>query len=356
MNKKENLSPKSINKKYCNIPPKIKKKMKVIETFKIPQFNEYDLLMNYNYKVPELKLICRHYKLKISGNKNELLNRTYTHLKLSFNIQKIQKIWKKYLNNKYNALKGPALIKRNICINDIDFYSMEPINKISYEQFISYKDDDGKIYGFDILSFIKLIKSETSVNRNIVVSPKNPYNRNDIPVELINNLSKILKISKFMKDKVETEEKIENTIVDEKKEYELKILNIFQIIDSLGFYTDHNWFLEISNNRIILIRFIRELYDIWNYRLDLSHLNKRQISPPIGDPFRCSGINLNIMQSYPLRVIQDKILILIGSFVKNGLTNDFKYQGASIVLSGLTLVSENAANGLPWLYQSVVHM
>ena len=353
---KISLSPKSINKKYCVIPPKIKKKLKGTVTFKIPQFNEFDLLMKYNYKVPELKLICRHYKLKISGNKNELLDRTYTHLKLSFNIQKIQKLWKKYLNKKYNAMKGPALIKRNICINDIDFYSMEPINKIPYEQFISYKDNDGKIYGFDILSFIKLIKSETSINRNMIISPKNPYNRNDIPVELINNLSRILKISKFMNDIIETEEKIENTIVDEKKEYELKILTIFQIIDSLGFYTDHNWFLEISNNRTILIRFIRELYDIWNYRLDLSHLNKRQISPPIGDPFRSSSINLNIMQSYPLRVIQDKILILIGAFIKNGLTNDFKYQGASIVLSGLTLVSNNAAIGLPWLYQSVLHI
>lgn len=356
MNKKEKLSPKSINKKYCVIPPKIKKKMKEIETFKIPQFNEYELLMKYNYKVPELKLICRHYKLKISGNKNELLDRTYSHLKLSFNIQKIQKIWKRYLNNKYNRLKGPALIKRNICVNHIDFYSMDPINKIHYKQFISYKDSDEKIYGFDILSLIKLIKSQTPINKNIIIHPKNPYNRNDIPVEIINNLSKILKISKFMNDKIETEEKIENIIVDEKKEYELKILSIFQIIDSLGFYTDHNWFLEISNNRTMLIRFIRELYDIWNYRLDLSHLNKRQISPPIGDPFRSSSINLNIMQSYPLRVIQDKILILIGAFIKNGLTNDFKYQGASIVLSGLTLVSNNAAIGLPWLYQSVVHI
>ena len=39
-------------------------------------------------------------------------------------------------------------------------------------------------------------------------------------------------------------------------------------------------------NRNQLIKFIRELVDIWNYRANLSIRNQKNICPPAGSPFQ----------------------------------------------------------------------
>jgi len=41
--------------------------------------------------------------------------------------------------------------------------------------------------------------------------------------------------------------------------------------------------------------------------------------------------------------------------VKSGHTNDNRSLGAYYVLAALTLVSDEARNSLPWLYQSVAY-
>ena len=41
----------------------------------------------------------------------------------------------------------------------------------------------------------------------------------------------------------------------------MEILDVFQAIDNLGHYTNEDWFTNL--NRIDLIRFIRELSDIY---------------------------------------------------------------------------------------------
>ena len=48
----------------------------------------------------------------------------------------------------------------------------------------------------------------------------------------------------------------------------MKILDIFQYINSLGNYSEPKWFLSL--NRMQLYKFFRELSDIWNYRANIS--------------------------------------------------------------------------------------
>ena len=72
------------------------------------------------------------------------------------------------------------------------------------------------------------------------------------------------------------------------KAIELRSLALFQQIDSLGNYSNPNWFLSLTKPK--LIGFIRNLIDVWSYRAQLTIEAKRNICPPNGDPFR----NLNI--------------------------------------------------------------
>ena len=77
---------------------------------------------------------------------------------------------------------------------------------------------------------------------------------------------------------------IKNEVVeDKKKSIEFKIISLFQKIDEHGFITNIEWFHSLSRNS--LIRYIRELGDIWNYRAQLSNETKINICPPSGNPF-----------------------------------------------------------------------
>jgi hypothetical protein len=130
----------------------------------------------------------------------------------------------------------------------------------------------------------------------------------------------------------------------------LKILDIFQNIDSLGNYSDPQWFLSLNRQQIL--KFVRELHDIWSYRAQLLPETKRNICPPTGDPFRNITVN-HILNETNIDNIRKIVYPLLEKFVNSGIDNDSKSLGAYYVLSALTLVNENAATSLPWLFQSV---
>ena len=55
---------------------------------------DYNKLTENNYNIQQLKTIAKFYKLKLSGNKKELISRIYMFLFLSSYIIKIQKIFR----------------------------------------------------------------------------------------------------------------------------------------------------------------------------------------------------------------------------------------------------------------------
>jgi|UniRef100_A0A6C0HPT7 SAP domain/IQ calmodulin-binding motif len=309
----------------------------------MPTYSTCHILFENNYNVQQLKQITKHYKLKVSGNKKELVNRIYIYLKLSEVIIKIQKVFRGHLQRKYEALHGPAFKKRSLCTNDSDFLTGDCFKSMDFSQFFSYKDEDGFIYGFDVISLYNLI-----IKSGRVV--KNPYNRNDISKLVIQNMRNMIRLSRILKIAIDIE--IKDDTVSNEKSTELRTLELFQNIDALGNYSDPAWFLTL--NRVKLVKFIRELVDIWSYRAQLTNEVKRKICPPTGDPFR--GFNLNYINSEEsMDNVRKTVISILEKFVNNGVDNDSKSLGAYYVLGALTLVSENAATSLPWLFQSVAH-
>ena len=146
---------------------------------------------------------------------------------------------------------------------------------------------------------------------------------------------------------------IEPTInLSDAKTIELRALSLFQNINSLGNYSDSAWFLSL--NRIQLIKFVRELSDIWNYRLQITDETKRNICPPHGDPFR--NINMSNIYSEPeINIAKKVILELLEKFVNTGVDTDSKSLGAYYVLGALTIVNNSAATSIPWLFQSFAY-
>jgi len=224
---------------------------------------------------------------------------------------------------------------------------MDPFNNISFHQFISYKDDDGFVYGFDIASIYNLI-IKTGCETNKV---KNPYTRTIIPITLYERIKKLIKYGFILRYEINLNIENDAISISQPKALELRALELFQNIDSLGNYSDCVWFLSLNRNQ--LLQFVRHVNDIFEYRAQLTNEVKRNICPPSGNPFWNTNI-VYLQVEEDVNIIKIKILDVLEKLVNSGINHDSKSLGAYYVLAALTLVNETAAAALPWLYESVV--
>ena len=313
----------------------------------VPNINEAEILMKYNYNINQLKLIAKAYKLKVSGNKTQLILRIYSYLYLSKCIIKIQKIIRGNLRRKYIKYHGPALKNRLLCTNNFDFLSMDPLTEIPIEQFFSFKDEDGFIYGFDLISLHNLIYKCNGLI-------KNPFNNMSIHSKVIEDFRLLLRLSRILKIKYCTAIADINKEVTDKKSVELRALTLFQNIDLLGNYSNYLWFTSL--NKYQLIKLTNELMDIWYYRAPLTNEVRYEICPSFGNPFYRTPHYNTLHNIENIDDIRKIILEIMENFVSKGIDKDSKCLGAYYVLGALTLVNNDAATSLPWLYQAVCYM
>ena len=312
----------------------------------VPNINNYEDLLKYNYNIKQLKQIAKEYKLKLTGNKSQLISRIYSFLHLSKIIIKVQKIIRGHIQRKYINSHGPGFKNRSLCVNNFDFLSMDELTKIEDKQFYSFKDDDGFIYGFDVLSLYNLIDKSNGV-------VKNPFNQQPLSPKIIENFRTLLRLSKLLKIELLTELSDIKNDVSPEKSVELRALTLFQNMDALGNYTNVQWFLSLNKHQ--LIKFVRELVDIWHYRANIPIEMKRLICHPNGNPFQTLP-NYHMFQTMNnLNDIRKPILYVMERLVNSGINNDNKCLGAYYVLSALTLVNYDAATSLQWLYEAVYH-
>lgn len=312
----------------------------------IMNYRDYNHIITYKYTIKELKEVLQRMKLpKCKETKRENICEFITNIMyLSYNIVKIQKIWRNYFIRQFNKTLGPSYRNFKLSNNMDDFLTTDHICDIDYYYFFSYRDKDGFIYTFHIVSIDSLIKKN---------SPKNPYNRNHFDEELLSIIRRRVKYNKILK---KTEQFIEytpraSTIKD-------RVNGIFHHMDQLGNYTSSRWLLDLNTQQIY--RFIFELYEIWNFRAQLTHQVKEMICPPRGNPF--ASLPRNFIANYNNQRFIYSNNLLLQSCVRimevlaySAHTDENKKLGVLYILSALTLVSSEARNALPWLYASVYY-
>lgn len=293
----------------------------------------------FNYNIKQLKLIAKKYNLSRVGNKCQLQDRILTFGVLSEKIIMIQKIFRCYLVKLFLKLKGNGAIKREKCINEDDVGFFISLKEIALVDFFSYTDKDNFTYGFELDTIEKIIRSTN----------KNPYNRKTIPKIVENKIKQIKKITEIIGVRKSLRRSDSVSISQVEITPQQRAINLFNAINDLGNYSCYEWFLELSSQK--LIKFIRELSDIWNYRASLTPDVKRMICPQ-SDPFENimnRGINAGTHEQ-----LQHLTLEICEKMVNTGVDYTHKSLGSMYVLSTFTMVSVNAAEALPWLYESVV--
>lgn len=342
---KLNVNTKS-KKRIC------KKKETDAEPMRIPACADHDVFMQHEYKVQELKEICKHHGIKCGGTKQELKLRIHSHLIQSHFIPRIQRLVRRSFCKMHARISGPAYHDRSLCMNDTDFYSMESVSDIPRNQFISVTDDSGVVYGFDMISLNTYYMSELK-NGNVKhdVPLSNPYNRMPLPLTIRMQMLRKIRLTGILGVKCTIETEPEPVQSVQQQDDQLLFL-VFQQINSHGHYADSAWFSEL--NGIQIMRFMRELADIWNYRAQIMAHVKQEICPPNGDPFRYVDLRMD-GYAHPDAIKHAGIQIM-NTLVTSGNVRDSRGLGAYYVLSALTLVSQSARNAMPWLYESVMYV
>lgn len=335
-------------KNECNI----KKKSVKSEKFVIPQLNEHDMMFTNNYDMKQLKEIIKYYKLRLTGKKEILIARIFSYLYLSISCLKIQKLCHSYIRKKFIRSHGPAYFRRDLCVNSIDFLTIDDLKDIIPTQFFSYKDSNNFIYGFDIVSFHNLIKKSGS---NIIL---NPFTKSQISSRVIHKFRQMIYLSQILNIPINL--KIDEEFTDLVPKSSVNVaIELFQYIDQLGNYTNVDWFMNLSKEK--LLDFVLELFEIWNYRAELTNSVKIKICSPSGNPFYSENMLRNqtiidYLKSMPnIENVRLGVLEMISKFVKNGINDEYKKIGAYHVLGALSLVSIDAEFSMPWLYDSFAH-
>ena len=294
------------------------------------------------FKIPELKIIAKKNGLHISGTKKVLIERIKNNFKQLICIVKIQANYRRHLVQRLFKLHGPGLKNLKNCVNDSDFYTLDPIDEIDIYNFFSYKDNNDFIYAFHIQSLIKMFqKSKIGVNpytresfnaenikkiyefnkiSNIIISGyTNPESNN---VSLNSNISpvienRVISINEtnyqpnFTNARNHTLEKLEELRT---KDFITRVNEVFMEIDLLGNYTQSSWFSNL--NLYSYIKFIQNLYSIWTQRANMSLHVRSQICPYY-NPFNYQIDTVNIFAAYNMNLnhLRNSALTIIENIV-----------------------------------------
>lgn len=262
-----------------------------------------------------------------------------TLLKASQKIQSWYRFWRclYFLHN-----HGPAYFDRNTTNNDCDFFSTDKICDISGFYFFSFMDEDKHVYGFDLRSLYTVIQTARIKGE----SPQNPYTRKVLPVSILRKVNECVKWLQVRHMPVEWAPITPPTPL---QQFNMKVVDLFTKIDELNYYSNPAWFLTLDLRG--QKRFYSEIHAIWTHRAGLSIQQKSLIVPHFSN--RLFRLPVWGLIDQTLESMQKLNLGVIRSLITSAEDKNDRILGAMYVVSALTIVSPQAREAYPWLYESV---
>jgi hypothetical protein len=316
----------------------------------VKYYKEMPNLMKYKQR--DLKYISAKNKLRVTGNKNVLITRILETYKMNKAACLVQSITRRRMAQSYILLRGPAY-KDKKCTNDTDFYTLEPFDNIHIKDFFSFKDNDGFIFGFRLNSIRSLLKR----NKNAT----NPYNRRTISKDIIRNIKRLHLLNKLYYP-IENNKVIVATSaipqplitlerIRKNKTFVQRVTNLFYEMDQVGNYTSPEWMSKLLKSKLLF--FIRYIYNFWNTRAGILTETKNNICPYF-NPFNYKGVLTGISDTTSFKELQNVAITICENMFYTAIDTEYKRSSAIYILTSLTVVSKDARESLPWLYESTL--
>lgn len=348
--KQNNEYDNKINKlpyKFVGIPKGKNQEMTAIKTINYNDFiylitiDDYRRGSIHRAKVKDLRYSLSHYKLSSQGLKKDLTQRIIDYFKRLLyyqdhldNIVWIQRRFRQKLKDKVVALRGMGYFERHICVNDYDFYTCNNKEDIEADYFISYQDDAGLNYCFDVRSLDKLYRKNTNSN------PINPFSMKPIPPEvLVRNYEIIeqLKADRIYQD-------IYEPPMTPKQLHINNIVTLFRQIDELDNHTNVDWFFNLNVHELHL--FYHHLLEIWYHRASLTNQVRNRIVP---GPALFKMTSKDFAKYKSKTKCQTMLVDIMRRLITSAVARSDRVLGSLYIITGLCEVSPACAQAHPWL-------
>lgn len=249
----------------------------------------------------------------------------------------IQTAWRQKSVHLFIKQQGIGIYNRSISNNDTEIYSLDSILDIPKLYYFSFIDGRNKLWSFDIRTFGKIL--------SLGDLKQNPYNRDALSEATISKIRK--RLMWFRNRKYPVFYPVGSEMTPEQV-WGQKILDIFMKIESFGYYVCCDWFTEmtIADHK----KFYSTLYELWNYRLGLTAIDRDRIVPGHYTqklfPFLPDVLETRRKKS---KVWWEELnLKLMEAFVSRSPDKEQQKLGAMYCVMGLVAISPAAANVFPW--------
>jgi len=289
-----------------------------------------------SYPAKKGEFCSRHYK-NPQRFQNILLSQPISTRSITNAIKKVQRWWKKIQGFKLAKERTPAFFYRDLCHNDSELASLEPLSTVPRDYFFVIKDSD-KFWGYDIRTL--LVQYENSGKL------ENMYTTQLCSPEILESFRLRLDHLRRWKKSLVFESASNLSV---KQSWNLRVLDACLRLDMLGYRISTQWFseLNISEHRILY----NTLASMWNQDLNLSEDQRRRIVPEHNNPanklFRWTPEKINM--KHDMDSIRRTNLNIMERLITSASQQSDKTLGAMYTVMGLCRVSYRCRNAYPWL-------
>jgi hypothetical protein len=251
--------------------------------------------------------------------------------------KKIHKWWKLVYGLKLSRERSPAFFIRDLCTNDTEISSFEPLHTIPRDYFFVIVEKN-KFWGYDIRSLLLQYESLGFL--------ENVYTRQECNTAALESFrARLNKLKRWKKTLA-----LENTnTLTAKQSWSLRVLDVCLRLDMLGYRIATQWFSDLDiyqQKRLYSILFV-----LWNEALPLSEELKNRIVPGYSNTqnklFKWSIEKILIKQD--LDSVRRTNLNIIERLISSATEQSDKTLGAMYTVMGLSRVSPKIREAYPWL-------
>jgi hypothetical protein len=251
--------------------------------------------------------------------------------------KKIHKWWKLVYGLKLSKERTPAFFIRELCTNETEISSFEPLHVIPRDYFFVIVESN-KFWGYDIRSL--LVQYET------LGLLENVYTRQECSKNALEAFRSRLNRLKLWKKSLV----LENTnVLTAKQSWSLRVLDVCLRLDMLGYRIATQWFsdLDIYQQKELYTT----LYNLWNEKLALSEELKARIVPGHSNLqnklFKWSVEK--VISKQDLDSVRRTNINVIERLISSASEQSDKTLGAMYTVIGLTYASPKIREAYPWL-------